>query len=46
MANREQHFVPRVYMKAWETEVETTKEPDKKFTGVYVFKNTTIGEGM
>lgn len=45
MATREQHFVPRVYMKAWETEVETTKEPDKKFNGVYVFKNTTIGEG-
>lgn len=36
MPTKRQHFVPRVYMKAWETKVETAKEPDKKFDGVYV----------
>ena len=45
MPTKRQHFVPRVYMKAWETEVETLKEPDKKFKGVYVFKNSDIGQG-
>lgn len=45
MATKKQHFVPRVYMKAWETEVETSKEPDKKFAGVYVFSGSDIGEG-
>ncbi len=32
-------------MKAWETVVETSKEPDKKFNGVYVFNNSEFGEG-
>ncbi len=46
MAKREQHFVPRVYVKAWETSVETSTEPNKKFQGVYVFADgSTIGEG-
>lgn len=45
MPTKRQHFVPRVYMKAWETKVETDKEPDKKFDGVYVFTGTNIGEG-
>ena len=46
MAKKEQHFVPRVYIKAWETSVETSKEPNKKFQGVYVFANDDkIGEG-
>ncbi len=45
MPTKKQHFVPRVYMKAWETEVETSKEPNKKFTGVYVFNGSDIGEG-
>lgn len=45
MATKRQHFVPRVYIKAWETTVETNKEPDKKFKGVYVFENSDVGEG-
>ena len=32
-------------MKAWETKVETSKEPNKKFNGVYVFNDSNIGEG-
>jgi len=39
MATKRQHFVPQVYMKAWETEVEKISEPNKKFQGVYVFEN-------
>lgn len=46
MATKRQHFVPRVYMKAWETQVETSREPNRKFEGVYVFENSNeIGEG-
>ena len=45
MSTRKQHFVPQVYMKAWETKVETSKNPKNKFDGVYVFKNSNIGEG-
>ena len=46
MATKNQHFVPRVYLKAWETKVETKKEPDKHFDGVYYFdKGDTTGEG-
>ena len=43
MPTKKQHFVPRVYMKAWETQVETLKEPDKKFNGIYVIKDGSIG---
>jgi hypothetical protein len=32
-------------MKAWETQVETSKEPDKKFNGIYVIEDGNIGEG-
>ena len=46
MATKRQHFVPRVYMKAWETQAETSREPNRKFEGVYVFENSNeIGEG-
>ncbi len=45
MPTKRQHYVPRVYMKAWETTVENSKEPDKKFNCVYVFNNSTVGEG-
>lgn len=45
MPTKKQHFVPRVYMKAWETQVETLKEPEKKFNGIYVFEGGKIGEG-
>lgn len=45
MHTKRQHFVPRVYMKSWETQVETSKEPNKKFNGVYVFDGTNQIEG-
>lgn len=45
MPTKKQHFVPRVYMKAWETQVETHKEPDKKFNGIYVIKDGSTGDG-
>lgn len=44
-ADKKQHFVPRVYLKAWETQVETLKEPDRKFKGIYVIKDGKKGEG-
>lgn len=45
MPTKKQHFVPRVYLKAWETKVKTIKEPNKKFDGVYVFQKSNIGNG-
>lgn len=45
MTTKRQHFVPRVYMKAWETQVETLKEPNKKFKGIYVIKDDNLGDG-
>ncbi|MBK5261254.1 MAG: DUF4238 domain-containing protein [Peptostreptococcaceae bacterium] len=46
MATKRQHYVPQVYMKAWETEVEKITEPGKKFRGVYVFeKGVRKGDG-
>ena len=46
MPTKNQHFVPRVYLKAWETQVENHQEPNKQFQGVYIFKNgISIGEG-
>lgn len=45
MPTKKQHFVPRVYMKAWETQAETLKEPDKKFNGIYVIKDGSTGDG-
>ena len=46
MATRKQHYVPKVYIKAWETQVETRKEPQKQFVGVYQFNDgDTVGDG-
>lgn len=46
MPTKNQHFVPRVYLKAWETKVETSKEPNKKFDGVYYYTSgMDNGEG-
>ena len=43
---KRQHYVPRVYLKAWETQVSTDEEPNKKISGVYVFnKKELIGHG-
>lgn len=46
LPTRNQHFVPRVYLKAWETKVETKQDPGRQFNGVYYLKKEdTIGEG-
>lgn len=34
---KKQHYVPRVYLKAWETSVTTDQEPNKQIQGVYRF---------
>ena len=46
MPTKKQHFVPRVYLKAWETQVETHKEPDKKFKGIYVIKDGRYNDAI
>jgi hypothetical protein len=47
MATKNQHYVPRVYTKAWETTVYSIKEPQKPFSGVYYYdkSNLTMGDG-
>ena len=46
MTTTHQHFVPRSYLKAWETRVRNSHEPTKRFQGVYVFEDGAIkGEG-
>jgi len=47
MATKNQHYVPQVYVKAWETTVCSIREPQKPFTGVYYYEksNLEIGEG-
>lgn len=43
---KRQHFVPSVYLKAWETEVVTDKEPNKPISGIYVYEgNESVGHG-
>lgn len=43
---KKQHYVLKVYLKAWVTKVESSKNPQKYFEGVYYFENrNTIGEG-
>ena len=37
--------MPRVYMKGWETQVETLKKPDKKFNGIYVIRDGSASDG-
>lgn len=46
MPTRKQHYVPQVYLKAWETQVETLKDPGNKFKGIYTFDcSSGIGNG-
>lgn len=47
MATKNQHYVPQVYVKAWETTVYSIREPQKPFIGVYHYKksNLEIGDG-
>lgn len=47
VATRDQHYVPRVYTKAWETQVSSLREPRRFFTGVYYYEkpNLVTGDG-
>lgn len=47
MAIKWQHYVPQVYLKAWETQVVSKKEPYKRFRGIYYFEKSDleIGDG-
>lgn len=47
MATKNQHYVPQVYIKAWETTVYSIREPKKPFSGVYYYKKNdlSIGDG-
>lgn len=45
MAKKWQHYVPRVYTKAWETTVYSKKEPDKPFEGVYYYERYDLSKG-
>lgn len=44
---KNQHFVPQVYLKAWETTVYSLKEPTKPFNGVYKYTkhDLILGDG-
>jgi len=46
MPTHHQHFVPRTYLREWETTVETSANPAQKFNGVYSFVGESkTGEG-
>lgn len=47
MPVKRQHYVPQVYLKAWETRVVSKKEPSKHFDGIYYFgkSDLEIGDG-
>lgn len=47
MTIKRQHYVPKAYLKNWETQVTSKKEPNKKFEGIYYYKKNdlTTGDG-
>ena len=46
MPAKKQHFVPRVYLKAWESKVTKNSEPNKQFEGVYLFDKNNQPDGF
>ena len=48
MPAKKQHFVPRAYLKSWESAVYGKQEPTKPFKGVYIFGKSEqgIGDGI
>ena len=47
MGTKRQHYVPKVYLKAWEGKVENSKHPGNIFEGVYIYEgDSPIGEGF
>ena len=45
MSIRFQHYVPQVYLRAWESKVVSIKEPKKEFMGVYYFEKDKLEIG-
>ncbi len=45
MATKNQHYVPKVYLKAWETIVVSKREPKKPFQGVYYYEKDALETG-
>ena len=47
MATKRQHYVPKVYLKNWETSVVSKKQPTKSFNGINYFEKNdlSIGDG-
>lgn len=44
---KQQHFVPRTYLKAWETQVTSDTDPTMHFTGIYSFDSEDdVGHGV
>lgn len=48
MPTKNQHYVPRVYLKSWETTVYSKREPKKPFQGVYKYegRDYEVGDGI
>jgi hypothetical protein len=45
MSVKKQHYVPRVYLKSWETDVTNKKEPEKRFRGIYYYEKSNLDTG-
>lgn len=45
MPAKNQHYVPRVYIKSWETTVFSLREPHKPFQGVYEYLDHSFDTG-
>jgi len=45
MSVKRQHFVPRVYLKNWETDDVSIKEPNNSFKGIYYFEKPDLTTG-
>lgn len=45
MPARNQHYVPRIYTKAWETQVSSLREPHRVFTGIYYYEKPYLETG-
>lgn len=45
MGKKDQHYVPRVYLKSWLGTVYSNHEPSKPFEGIYVFSKDNLSQG-
>jgi hypothetical protein len=45
MSVKRQHYVPRVYLKNWETRVNSKSEPRKYFQGIYYYEKGDLETG-